>query len=287
MNIHQEETKTQYEQNTRQHEFLIRNVVRSFVDSKVDLDDLMQVGRLAAYRASAIWQPRTGLKYQTFVSFQVMNECRRYIQSQGGAFQLDSRMQSSVRLVLNRRDDLRIRLGRPVTAEEVFADFQNNKPVIMLRNDARRGSIYRQELWSLRRIRTVLALESNMTFDNIDDVSIVPLHPKTVFEPDLLVRFEIEELFTQLLPFDRRILILASRGYDASDISVVLGLEYSNVKARLFFARKRARRHAEKRGLFSGRYTGDYDVLGEGNPGRNVSRKGFSKKGSDLNVSPG
>jgi RNA polymerase sigma factor (sigma-70 family) len=268
MNVQQEQLKTPYERNTRLHEHLIRNVLRSFLSSKADYEDLMQVGRIAAYQASAAWKPTTAVKYQTFVSFEVMKACRRFLHLQAGSFQLESRMTTSVCLVLDRRDQLEERLGWSVTAEEVYADFKREPPVITLRNDVRNGKVYKPVLWSLARVRTVFALEPNLNFLNVDDVGLVHLHPKTVFESDALRRFEIEDLFARLLLFDRRILVLASQGFDTADIAQILGLNFANVKTRLYFARKRARREAERAGLFVGRYTGDYDILGLGNPDR-------------------
>ena len=107
------------EQLAAAHQRLIGSIVRRFLISGREREDLYQVGCIGLLKAIDRFDPDRGLEFTTFATPTIMGEIKRHFRDKGWSVRVPRRLQELSARVNQVTDDLTSELNRTPTVEEI------------------------------------------------------------------------------------------------------------------------------------------------------------------------
>ena len=103
------------------HQNLVRYLAGKFMNRGEPLDDLVQVGTIGLINAIDRFDASRGTKFSTYATPTIVGEIRRYFRDKAWSLKVPRRLQELNQTASKVQEELRGKLGRPPTIQEVAA----------------------------------------------------------------------------------------------------------------------------------------------------------------------
>jgi RNA polymerase sigma-B factor len=101
------------------HQNLVRYLAGKFSNRGEPLEDLVQVGTIGLINAIDRFDSNRGTKFSTYATPTIVGEIRRYFRDKAWSLKVPRRLQELNQAASRAQEDLRVKLGRPPTIQEV------------------------------------------------------------------------------------------------------------------------------------------------------------------------
>src|SRR5580658_7647610 len=101
------------------HQNLVRYLASKFANRGEPLEDLIQVGTIGLINAIDRFDAGRGTKFSTYATPTIVGEIRRYFRDKAWSLKVPRRLQELNQAAARAQEELRGKLGRPPTIQEV------------------------------------------------------------------------------------------------------------------------------------------------------------------------